>query len=69
MQLCKNKGMYDVFMQLWKYIDLQPLKYQLCKCKSMKIFMYKIYKFAGLQIFKCVRMPLCMYTSIEYARK
>ena len=77
MQLCKNKGMYDACMQLWKYIvwkyiDLQLLKYQHCKYESMEIFMYKrikIYKCAGLQIFKCVHMPLCMYASIQIYQK
>ena len=54
MKLCKNKGMYDVCMQLCKYIDLQVLKYQLGKNKIMEIFIYKrikVYKCAG-QVYK-----------------
>ena len=43
------------------YTDLQLLKYQLCKCKSMKILMYKIYKCAGLQIFKCLYACMQVY--------
>ena len=61
--------MYDVCMQLWKYIDLQ---YQLCKYKSMEIFMYKKiknHKCAGLQIFECVCMPLWLYASIQIYQK
>ena len=45
MQLIKNKGIYDVCMELYECIDLQILKY-----KIMEIFMYKrikVYECAG----------------------
>ena len=52
-------------MQLCKYIDLQVLKYQLCKYEIMEIFLYT----RGMQIYKCVGMPLCIYTSIQICKK
>ena len=73
MQVCKYKGMYVcnharikvsmmcMYAIMKVYTDLQLLKYQLCKCKSMKIFMYKIYKCAGLQIFKCLYACMQVY--------
>ena len=67
----KNKGMYDVCMQVCKSVDLQILKFQLCKYESMKIFMYKrikVYTCAGMQISKCVGMPLCMNSSIHICK-
>ena len=71
MQLCKNKGMYGVFIQVYR-LDLQLLKYQLCKYETLEISLYKrikIYKCAGLQIFKCVGMRLCMYAGIQICQK
>ena len=60
--------MYDVCMQLCQYIDLQILKYQLCKYESMEIII-EVNKCAGMQIFKCVGMPLSMYASIQICKK
>ena len=67
MQLIKNKGIYDVCMELFKCIDLQILKYE-----CTEIFMYKgikVYKCACIQIFWCLVMPLCMYASIQKGKK
>ena len=52
-------------MQVRRFTDI---KGQLCKYESMETFIYKrikVYKYAGMQIFKCVGIPLCMYASIQ----
>ena len=72
MQLCKNKGMYDVCMQLWKYIQIYS--YWSINSASVKVWKYLCIKFTSVQVCKYLSafMHVCKYTKMpesKYERK